>query len=222
MQTQAGVVSKNIVTSLIFLIVIVVGLCLVYQKDQQVLMTPPDIASGIVLKQPRSLTNFSFTDSQGKTFTPQQLKGHWSLVFFGFTHCPMICPTTLAELNSVYQQLQQQKITQLPEVVMISIDPTRDTVARLRDYIQGFNPNFFAARGSLEQTQQLTQQLGIVFMRSQAKGASSQEYNIDHSGTIVLLNPAGQVQAFFSQPHKAEQIVKDYQQVVSYYQHNNG
>lgn len=198
-----------------FVMLVAIGLGIFAQQAHKATPTVPQIASGLILKAPRVLQPFTLTNTRQQVVDPKQLQGRWSLLFFGFTHCPMICPTTLAQLNSAYKLLQQQTTT-LPTVMMVSIDPQRDNLARLRDYMYGFNANFVGVRGSDQQTKLLTKQLGIAYMRSHA--TLKQTYDIDHSGTIVVVNPAGEVQAFLSQPHKAQQIAKDFQTIVNFYQ----
>ncbi len=201
---------------IIFVLLVAVGLGVLVQKAKAIKAPPPDIASGLILKTPRALQPFTLTNTQQQTIDPQHLRGQWTLLFFGFTHCPMICPTTLAELNNAYKFMQKQHGATLPVVMMVSIDPKRDTMSRLRDYMQGFNPKFIGARGSDPQVKILTQQLGIAYMQSKTQEGGS--YDIDHSGAIVVINPAGKVQAFLSQPHKAVQMAKDFQQIVNFYQ----
>ncbi len=168
---------------------------------------------GVVLSKPRVISDFELTSDQGSMFTQNSLKGHWSLVFFGFTSCGYVCPTTLSALNQTYAQLKTQlPATSLPQVVMISVDPERDSVAHLHDYLAGFNAGFIGVRGSLQQTQALAKQMSVVFAKVKAKNSDS--YNISHSAEIMLLDPNGNLRAFFSYPHEVKQMVHDYLAVV--------
>jgi len=164
-----------------------------------------------VLPQARSISAFELIDQQGHAFTNQQLLGHWSLVFFGFTNCSMICPTTMAELNQTYQLLQKNHIDQ-PQVIMVSVDPERDSVAKMRDYVTAFNKNFIGLTGEKSVIEKLTRQMGVVYMKVESNNS------IDHSGTVMLINPQGKLQAFFSMPHDAKKMAKDF---VTIKQHVN-
>jgi len=170
---------------------------------------------GVVLDSPQSVTDFHLTDHNGNSFSKKNLKGQWTLLFFGFTNCGMVCPTTLAALNNMYHILQRElPDNELPQVVMISVDPERDSVERMKEYIAAFNPHFIGARGETAEINALEKQLHIVAVKMQAEGQSQNQYTINHSAEIMLFNPEGMLQAFLSYPHKAEQMAKDYKAVL--------
>jgi protein SCO1/2 len=165
------------------------------------------LIAATVLPAPRALSPFKLLDTHHQPFTKQRLQAHWTLLFFGFTACGNICPTTMNVLKQVYANLQAEKST-VPQVVFVSIDPERDTAQRIQQYVSAFNPDFQGATGSKEQLAQLTKELSVLYMQVKQPGNAS-EYQIDHSGTILLLNPNGDLQAVFSMPHDAESITKD-------------
>ncbi len=119
--------------------------------------------SATVLPEAKALPEFSLEDHRGNTFTNEDLKGQWSFVFFGYTHCPDVCPTTLSLLNQVDQALKKEPGIDSPETVFISVDPGRDTVEQLAEYVPYFNAEFTGVTGSLENLQVLTKSLGIAF-----------------------------------------------------------
>jgi len=171
---------------------------------------------GIFVPTPTDITDFQLTDNVGKTFTKENLKGHWTMMFFGFTNCGMVCPTTLAELNKMYRTLQKElPDTQLPQVVLVSVDPERDTIERMNEYVTTFNPHFIGVRGDLPETESLKKQLHIVSAKMQADGQGQSQYTINHSAEIMLFNPEAKVQAYLSYPHKADQMVSDYKSILS-------
>jgi protein SCO1/2 len=137
------------------------------------------------------------------------LKGHWSLVFFGYTHCPDVCPTTLTVLKSVKQQLvTHQQETVNTQYVFISVDGRRDTTSVLANYMNYFDPTFIGLNGTEEQIKGLTGQLGVVYM--QVAGSSPDNYLVDHSASILLFDPLGRMIALFSAPHTTEGITSRY------------
>ena len=174
---------------------------------------------GMVLKTPKALSSFHFTDNQGQAFTQAQLKGKWSLLFFGYTNCGYVCPTTLAALKKMYQDLEQQlPKKQLPQVVLISVDPKRDTQTRLDQYVKAFNPEFIGLRGDEAQTAKIEKELGIAATKIYAADGDQSHYTISHSAEIIVVDPHAKVQAYLSFPHSSDEMIKDYTKLVQAYQ----
>ena len=175
---------------------------------------PTDLdIDGTVLDKARVLSQFDLTDYDGKEFSKDSLKGHWTMMFFGFTNCGYVCPTTLSALNKMYGNLKAQlPMNLLPQIVMVSVDPARDSVARMKSYVQSFNPTFVGLRGSMAQTKMLAQQMSVVFVKVQM--GESGNYSVNHSAEIMLLDPNGNLRAFMSYPHKAQQMLHDYEEII--------
>jgi protein SCO1 len=170
--------------------------------------------AGLFLPTPLSVNNFQLTDNSGKLFSNDNLKGHWTMMFFGFTNCGMVCPTTMAALNNMYKTLQQQLPEPLvPKVVMVSVDPERDSIERMNAYVTAFNQKFIGVRAELPQVTALEKELHLVAIKMQA-GNDKNQYTINHSAEIMVFNPDGKLQAFMSYPHVAEQMVADYKNIL--------
>jgi len=139
--------------------------------------------SATVLPEAKALPEFSLEDHRGNTFTNEDLTGQWSFVFFGYTHCPDVCPTTLSLLNQVDQALKKEPGIDSPETVFISVDPGRDTVEQLAEYVPYFNADFTGVTGSLENLQVLTKSLGIAFGQEGVEegDTETEEYEVFHS-----------------------------------------
>ncbi|EDN69292.1 electron transport protein SCO1/SenC [Beggiatoa sp. PS] len=167
-----------------------------------------------VLSEPLAVPTFTLTDQQNSPFTEKELRGHWSFLFFGYTYCPDICPTTLAILAQVDKLLLDKKVLPHPRVIFVSVDPLRDTPQKLANYVAYFNPAFLGITGEEEQLQILTRPLGIAYQRSPGT-ETSENYLIDHSASILLVNPQGQVQAIVSPPHQPATIAEDYQKILA-------
>jgi len=157
-----------------------------------------------LLDQPRPIANFHLFNHKGQSVTQKTLTDKWSIVFFGYTTCPDVCPTTLALMNQVYQQLTEEQRAQL-QVVLVSVDPERDTVEKLSQYIPYFNADFLGLTGDLQQITNLATTVSTVFAKTQFEGES---YLVDHSGNLVLLNPVGQYVGFFRSPHDVNSLLK--------------
>lgn len=161
---------------------------------------------GTYMKNPIVLNEFHLINDSGKHLGIDDFKGHWTLVFFGFTSCPKVCPTTLAVLNDMYKKLEADlPESQLPQVVLISVDPERDTVERLKQFVHSFNSRFTGARGNPEDIFALEQQMHLNASRSNPLG---------HSMEVLLLNPDASIQAYFSYPQHAQELAADYKVLI--------
>lgn len=154
----------------------------------------------------RALPSFSLVDQEGAPFGNDRLQRRWTLMFFGYTHCPDICPLTLNELKGMYARLAGTPYPQDTQVVFVSVDPKRDTPEQLKRYVQYFDARFFGVTGSEPELLKLTRSLGIYH----AVNGSGQDYLVDHSAAIVLIDDQGRNRALFSAPHEAAVLARDY------------
>lgn len=174
----------------------------------------PDQFHGAYLEQPKQIQDFSFTGIDNGAFNKTYLQGHWTLVFFGFTNCPNICPTTMAELSKMYRMLEKKGVDKKPQVVFVSVDPLRDSLEKLEHYVHAFHKDFYAARGEEGQVQAMAHELGVAFAKT-PQGSDAQNYDIQHGGAVLLFNPQGELNAILTPPHKAPALVTDYLMVIS-------
>lgn len=210
MTTQA-IRNRNIILASIAFAIISLLLGLWVRHNQgDTHQTTFDIENGTIFPIPRDITPFNLVSAQQQPFTNSNLNGHWSVLFFGFTQCPQLCPSTLAILNDTYEQLEKKKNVQLPQIVFISVDPERDTPPVIKKYIASFNKNFLGATGSQDEIKKLTAALNILYMKvHKPNDADPMSYQIDHSGTLLLVNPEGKLLALFSSPHTAEDLANN-------------
>jgi protein SCO1/2 len=176
----------------------------------------PDLSTLHATKfsKPRALQPFALVDHTGKPFVNADLRGRWSFVFFGYTHCPDVCPTTLSVLNSVAARLEAAGRD--ARFVFISIDPERDTPEVLEQYVTYFNGEFVGVTGTGQALAGLTRQLGVVYM--QAPSADGPEaYLMDHTASVLLFDPDGRLHAIFSAPLKAADISEDFARLTQAY-----
>lgn len=150
----------------------------------------------VLLPRSRPLPSLRLTDQDGRPQALDQLRDKWSLVFFGYTFCPDVCPTTLAELRQLRGLLPAATRERL-RVVMVSIDPNRDTPAQLKQYLGYFDPAYIGLTGELADIQKLAGAVGIPFIPGDT---SRENYSVDHSGNLVLLGPDGTQRGFVRAP----------------------
>src|SRR5450631_4534318 len=170
--------------------------------------TSVPLESGTWLPQPRALPEFHLQDLSGADFDLKSLHGHPTLLFFGFTNCPDVCPTTLATLTQV------QRTAPLPgtQVVFITIDPERDSAASLQVYLGAFSNSFIGARGDAAALAPLLKNLGAIAVRQNLPDGS---YTVDHSATLYLLDARGRLAAIFSPPFSAPKLAADLHRVAA-------
>jgi protein SCO1 len=163
----------------------------------------------IVLPEPRQIVPVALTDQSGRAFTQEGFKGHWSLVFFGFTSCPDVCPNTLYQLQQARQQwLEEHTDAEFPQVYLVTVDPERDTPEKLAAYLGYFDPGFIGLTGAAEQVQALAAQLGIaVFVEPHAP--EDLEYTVDHGASLLLFDPLGQFYGVIPAPLNATSMARD-------------
>ncbi|HEV2212030.1 MAG TPA: SCO family protein [Gammaproteobacteria bacterium] len=176
---------------------------------------PRPQTDAILLQKPLALPAFKLQMVGGVPFTAASLGGHWSLLYFGYTHCPDACPTTLAELNKLMTRLQQAPAAPPPQVYFVSVDPKRDSLEELGSYVRYFNPTFLAATGGLDQVKALTGPLGADFSYGLADKQGN--YGVTHAAFVVLVDPGAREAALFMPPLDAARMAADYRKILAYY-----
>ncbi|MBT4161037.1 MAG: SCO family protein [Gammaproteobacteria bacterium] len=150
-------------------------------------------------ENPRPISDFKMVDHTGKPVGIDSFRGTWSLIFFGFTTCPDVCPTTLSVLAEATRDLDHP-----PQVVMVTVDPDRDTADLLRDYVPAFHPDFRGFVGSFDETVRLAEQLNVAF--GKVPGELPETYLVDHTASIVVINPEARYAGFIKAPDKVQNI----------------
>ena len=176
---------------------------------------PVTLTAGTFLPNPRALEPFELVDQDSKPLTQDTLKGRWTFIAIGYTHCPDVCPTTLATFDAIDRALTDGD-RHPADFLFISIDPERDPPERLAQYVRYFNPSFFGATGTDEALQGLTKQLGILYARVDDQD-SAMGYLMDHSASILLFNPEVRLAALFSPPHDPAKMAADFRTILKHY-----
>ena len=182
----------------------------VFKHKSSITLAPK---AATVFNTARTVDHFTLNNQQNQEFTEEKLRNHWTFMFFGFTRCNSICPATMGVLKQVYDKLPTS--TKDPaQVVFVTVDPEYDTPEKLADYVTSFNENFVGVTGSQEQLSQLQHTLGIMAM---PVSHSDDENMIEHSGSIIVIDPQGEFYALFTSPHDVDTIIGDYKNMTKYY-----
>jgi protein SCO1/2 len=171
----------------------------------------PAIA-GFVYPEPKAIAPFELTEQDGKPFNVDTLKGKWSFVYFGYTYCPDVCPTTLAELGRAQRALEAAGQDKNNQYFFVSVDPQRDTPKRLAQYVPYFDKKFIGVTGDERSLAKFTQEVGVIY--SFPEGRKGDNYAVDHSSTLALFDPDARLHAVFTAPHKAEAIVEGFRKIL--------
>ncbi len=192
---------KNFVVAIVLAIALSAGIFVATR-----LQAPPALNTAFVLPAATPLPEFSLVDQAGSVVTRDSFRDRWDLVFFGFTHCPDICPATLQILAVARNELAAAGQEPLPRIVLVSVDPERDTPELMGKYVDYFGDGNLGITGSLDEIRKLTSGLGIYFEK---QAGESDDYAVDHSAAVLLINPDGEFHALFSGPHTIENYVHD-------------
>jgi protein SCO1 len=174
----------------------------------------PTLAIGTYISPRQTFEDFSLIDQRGQAFGPNNLRDHWSMVFFGYTNCPEFCPTTLTTLAAMKKRLRASGAAVLPQVIFISVDAKRDTPEQLAKYVLYFDPEFIGLTAVEQPTvDAVARQFGVavIIEPKQADGS----YAVDHSSAIWVLDPSGKLAAILTGPFTVEALQADFQRIVA-------
>ncbi|RZA23451.1 MAG: SCO family protein [Lysobacteraceae bacterium] len=171
----------------------------------------PETRTVTLFPQPRALPAFSLRQSDGTQLASGELNGHWTLVFLGFTYCPDVCPTTLAELAQAQNQWKALPDSTRPRLLFVSVDPERDTPTRIGEYAHGFHADTLAATADVPALENFAKSLMFVFQKVPGKRFEQdpQDYTMDHSANIAVLDPKGRMAGFIKPPFQPREIAAD-------------
>lgn len=218
---------SKVITFIVAIVALVAGVLLFNKLSTQ---APAEFA--LHYQQARIVKPFNLTDHNGESFNNESLKGQWSWIFFGYTSCPDVCPTTLQEMNFIYDDLKA--ITKNNQVILVSVDPHRDSQEKLASYIGYFNPEFKAVRGDHGALFPFARNLGLMYAITEEKNTEPtgsnaakkpSNYLVDHSASLVLINPAGNIEAIFKPEQilgqvpaiEGDKLVSDFAKIVTLY-----
>lgn len=192
---------RNIIVAVALAIALAAGVFVAARNQAPVAPT-----TALALPAPQPVPAFSLVTQFGEPVDQSVFEGQWDLVFFGFTHCPDICPTTLQVLTTAKKALAGQGHETLPRIVLVSVDPERDSPEILGQYIDYFGDGNLGLTGTLEEIRKLTGGLGIFFEK---QSGDAENYSVDHSAAVLVIDPDGGFHSVFSGRHVVDNFVHD-------------
>jgi len=198
----AGVLGGMVRIVVVAMVVLVAAMFLLPRGERG---APPQTAT--VLPEPRPLADVTFVDATGAALNLSDLKGSFSLLFFGFTNCPDVCPLTLKILADARAEIVARAPRLAPRVVFVSVDPNRDTPARIAAYLANFDPEFAGVTAADAELAPLLAALGVAVEKHEHGGSN---YNVVHNSAIYLLDPNAEWIAVTTAPHDPKVIASDY------------
>ena len=194
--------SRNIIIALVLGIAIAAGFALSLRDAREPLVS----LTATVLPAGNELPDFALLDQYGAAVGRSVFEGQWDVVFFGFTNCPDICPATMTVLGQARRELDARGQNPLPRIVLVSVDPERDTPEAMARYVAYFGDDNLGLTGELAEIRKLTDALGVFFQKA---GADGEAYGVDHSTVVLVIDPEGRLKALFSAPHEVANLVHD-------------
>ena len=166
--------------------------------------------------QAKILPEFELFDHNNQALGHPQLSGKWSLMFFGYTNCPDICPTSLQTLSDMMNAIDDSDVRKTVQVIFVSVDPERDSSQVLKSYVQYFNEDFIGASAPLDELNRLTTVIGIGHNREKSSDQKS-SYDVSHSSAIILISPQVKFAGLFGAPHNSLAMARDLSKIVERY-----
>ena len=193
--------ARNLIIAIVLGSALAAGIFIAARMNQ-----PAELQHAFAVPIPQPLPAFTLSDQYGDAVTADSFRGQWDMVFFGFTNCPDICPTTLQVLANVKRELLNANAKVTPRIVLVSVDPERDTPEIMGKYVDYFGDGNLGVSGELSELTKLTSALGIYFEKMHADG---ENYNVNHSAAVLVINPRGEFSALFSAPHEVSSFLHD-------------
>ena len=171
----------------------------------------------VQLPSPRLIEDIDLLTQSGELFDGSQLKGKWTYAFFGYTNCPDICPVTMKILERTVYRFQDTLATEeiaLFQSVFVTVDPTRDGVEEVHEFVTRYSDSFLGVTGSEVKIKDFASQVGIGYER--IPSASELQYLVEHQGHLVVFNPEGHCIGYIKEPFDTVQLTRIFQHLVHY------
>ena len=214
-----GVITARRMIALLLLVAVSVTGYLAWKLSHDRVVQAPAQIEDYVFWQAKELSDFQLIRARNGTLGLQDLRGKWTFVFFGYTHCPDICPVTLAVLGQAFRIIERTPgLASETQGVFVSVDPKRDTPEALAEYAAYFSDRFLGVTGSVAQLDAFSRQIGVFYtIHDREAGKPDDSYLVTHSSTIFLIDPQGRLSGRFPPPHDAQEIADIFQKIRTFH-----
>jgi len=183
---------------------------LLIQNGPNLIEKEPILETGKSYKKPLDIIEFELKNQGDQLYSKNDLKNQWTILFFGYTNCPDVCPTTIFKLGQIKQQISKELPNVNLQILFITLDPERDSTERLREYLGFFNASMIGLTGDISKIVELTSNLSVFFQRINKEDG----YDFNHTASIFLMNPNAQLKASFSPASSIDMLNEDIQTVI--------
>ena len=180
------------------------------QNGPNLIEKEPILETGKSYKKPLDIIEFELKNQGDQLYSKNDLKNQWTILFFGYTNCPDVCPTTIFKLGQIKQQISKELPNVNLQILFITLDPERDSTERLREYLGFFNASMIGLTGDINKIVELTSNLSVFFQRINKEDG----YDFNHTASIFLINPKAQLKASFSPASSIDMLAEDIKKVV--------
>lgn len=218
MKKQSSLLTRRIIAVLLVIALSVTAFIGWKLSNDPVVKAPAEIED-YLFWEAKELTDFKLTGADNKTLGPNELKGKWSFIFFGYTHCPDVCPLTLMVLGQAFKILEKNPAV-FPEVqgIFVSVDPKRDTPESLKEYVSYFNDRFIGVTGSTAELDDFSRQMSALYtIHPKEAGQSDDTYLVTHNSTVFLVDPQGKLHGRFPPPQTPKEIAEVFMKIRMFY-----
>ena len=198
--------SKRNVIFLLLILFSVTGIFTYFQSLPSLLEKKPSLITGKILVRPMEIDNFELIDQNNEAFNKKSLEGGWTVLFFGYTNCPDVCPTTIYKLAEIKNGIKEDLPSANFNTVLVTLDPDRDSAERLDEYIGYFDETMLGVTGTYENIQSFTSSLSVFYQRINKE----EGYDFNHTASIFVFDKDGSLFATMSPANTVEEIESDF------------
>ena len=203
--------SKRNIIFILLILTGITGLFTYFQSLPSLLEKKPTLVSGKILARPMEMDRFELIDQKNEVFNNKSLEGGWTVLFFGYTNCPDVCPTTIYKLAEIKNELKEDLSSTSFNTVLVTLDPDRDSADRLKEYIGYFDESMLGVTGTYENIQSFTSSLSVFYQRINKE----EGYDFNHTASIFVFNKDGSLFATMSPANTIGELTQDFYTILN-------
>ena len=200
------VMSKRNIIFILLVLFSITGLFTYFQSLPSLLEKKPSLITGKILVRPMEIDNFELIDQNNQVFNKKSLEGGWTVLFFGYTNCPDVCPTTIYKLAEIKNGIKEDLPSANFNTVLVTLDPDRDSTERLHEYIGYFDETMLGVTGTYENIQSFTSSLSVFYQRINKE----EGYDFNHTASIFVFDKDGSLFATMSPANTVGELESDF------------